>query len=68
MWNEYAHFKTRELEEQRTRHAPATDATRPRKGGHHLAPVAGVAGRRLRRLGKALERWAGSPPLTNEPR
>ncbi len=65
MWNEYAHFKTRELEEERAQRHPAPDATPPRKGGHRLAPVARVAGRRM---GEALEQWAGPPPLSNEPR
>lgn len=68
MWNEYAHFKTRELEEERTRRYPPQDAAPPRNGGHRLAPVAGLAGRRLRRMGEALEQWAAPPPLTNEPR
>jgi len=68
MWNEYAHFKARELEEERAQRHPAPNATPPRKGGHRLAPVAGVAGRRLRRIGEALEQWATPPPLTNEPR
>ena len=64
MWNEYVREKLLELEHERvdlkaTR--PAPDAPAAADEHRLLAPVVRFAGRRVRRVGEALEDWAAPP-------
>jgi hypothetical protein len=64
MWNEYAREKLDELERdlQRTRASrPAVNLRPQPKRRGVLRPVARAAGRRVRRVGEALEAWASVP-------
>jgi multidrug resistance efflux pump len=63
VWNEYAREKLLEIEADLER-ARAKRAQPPPdvKQRHLLAPVAGVVGRRLRRMGEAIESWASPGP------
>ena len=60
MWNEYAREKVLELDHERMAsqaRRPIIDA--PSTEQHRLlAPVVRAAGRRVRRMGEALEDWA----------
>jgi hypothetical protein len=59
VWNEYAREKLREIDaELRRRHPDVPQLTASREPPRVLAPAARLAGRRLRRLGEAIESWA----------
>jgi len=65
MWTDlYVSEKLRELEGERARRRPHHRSARPTP---LLAPLAGVAGRTLSRIGERLETWATPPPLSLEP-
>jgi len=60
VWNEYTHEKLQELDSElkRSREQRPRLCAAPRAARRPLAPVARATGRRVRRLGEALEAWA----------
>jgi hypothetical protein len=61
VWNEYAREKLHEIDAELARKKlarPRPEPQCPDREYRRLAPVARAAGRRVRRLGEALESWA----------
>jgi hypothetical protein len=64
VWDEYTREKLNEFERERLRieaKRPHLEHARTRGERRVLGPVARAAGRRVRRLGEAIEGWAAAP-------
>ena len=66
MWNPYADEKIRQAERDLARLQALKPRMAPPARRGIAAPVARFAGRRVRRLGEALEAWAAPPPARED--